>query len=106
MRAGPAFVTLLPLLAILAGCGPVPVAQAEAACLHDAELAQRPRGEVAVGIGTDSDGNLRSIGRLEVNISSDYIAGRDPSDVFNRCVLRRSGEMPTRALYDQPGWRG
>lgn len=106
MRARLALATALPLLAILAGCGTVPVADAEQTCLRDAELALRPRGEARIGLGTDSSGNLRSVGRLEVDISSDYIAGRDPSDVYNRCVLRRSGQMPTRALYDQPGWRG
>lgn len=106
MRARPAFVTVLPLLAILAGCGTVPVADAEASCLRDAELALRPRGEARIGLGTDSNGNLRPVGRLDVEISSGYLAGRDPSDVYNRCVLRRSGQMPTRALYDQPGWRG
>lgn len=106
MRSRSAIVTVLPLMAALTGCGPVPLAQAEASCLRAAELAERPRGTATLGMGTDSHGNLRSMGRLEVDISSDYISGRDPSDVYNRCVLRRSGQMPTRALYEQPGWRG
>ena len=44
------FALILPLG--LAACGPVPVEQAERSCLRDAELAQRPRGEVAIGVGT------------------------------------------------------
>jgi len=57
------------------------------------------------GVGSGS-GGTRGYGSLELEISSDYIRGRDPSDVFNRCVLRRSGQMPVRVLADQPGWRG
>ena len=39
-------------------------------------------------------------------MTSDYIMGRDPSEVFTRCVVNRSGQMPTRPLTAQPGWRG
>lgn len=96
---------LLPLVVVAAACGPVPVDQAERTCLRDAELAERPRGSVAMGVGSGS-GGTRSYGSVELEISSDYLRGRDPSDVFNRCVLRRSGQMPTRVLADQPRWRG
>lgn len=96
---------VLPLIVVVAACGPVPVDQAERTCLRDAELAERPRGSVAMGVGSGS-GGTRSYGSVELEISSDYLRGRDPSDVFNRCVLRRSGQMPTRVLADQPRWRG
>ncbi|CAM3176158.1 hypothetical protein PANO111632_06595 [Paracoccus nototheniae] len=96
---------LLPLIAVVAACGPVPVDQAERVCLRDAQLAERPRGSIAMGVGSGS-GGTRSYGGLELEISSDYIRGRDPSDVFNRCVMRRAGRMPDRVLADQPGWRG
>jgi len=43
---------------------------------------------------------------ISLSVSSDYVMGRDPADAFNRCVMRQSGQMPTRPLYDQPGWRG
>jgi hypothetical protein len=91
-----ALVCLVPLLA----CGPVPVAQAERTCLERARLAQQPRGTITVG-GT-SEGKLA--GGLELTVSSDYLTGRDPSEVFNSCVKAQSGEFPTRPLYDQPGW--
>lgn len=106
MRAQATTLGLLPLIVAVPACGPIPVDQAETVCLRDAELAVRPRGDVQVGIGSGSDGGLRSVGRISVDISSDYIAGRDPSAVFDRCVLRRSGQSPTRPLDDQPGWRG
>lgn len=95
---------LAPVLLLLA-CGPVPVEQAERSCLRTAELASRPRGEAAIGVGGGSGGS-HTYGKLELEISSDYLMRRDPSDVFNRCVLQKSGQMPQRVLADQPGWRG
>lgn len=91
---------------MVTACGPIPVDQAERVCLRDAELAQRPRGEVALGVGTGGGGRTSFRGSVDLQISSDYIMQRDPSDVFNRCVVNRSGQMPTRVLADQPGWRG
>ncbi|MDO5705435.1 MAG: hypothetical protein Q4G49_10245 [Paracoccus sp. (in: a-proteobacteria)] len=93
------------MLAALSACAPVPVAQAERSCLRDAELAQRPRSEVSVGVGA-SRGDIRPYASVRMDVSTDFIRGRDPADAFNRCVMNRSGQFPTRPLYDQPGWRG
>lgn len=79
-------------LVLLGGCGPVPVEQAERFCLESARLAEQPRGEIGVGVG--SDGNLA--GTLDLTVSSNWVLGRDPNEIFNRCVLQRSGQMPTR----------
>lgn len=86
----------------LAACGPVPVDQAEKSCLEQAKLAKHPRGTVSLGVGSGG----RVVGDADITISSDYLTGRDPSDVFNSCVKRASGQFPTRPLYDQLGWRG
>lgn len=83
----------------------MPVDQAERVCLRDAELTTQPRGEIAVGVGKGNSGTFTA-SRFEVEVTSDYIMGRDPAEVFSRCVLRKSGQMPVRALTDQPGWRG
>ena len=93
MRAA---LVLVPLF--LAACGPIPLAQAEAECLQDARLAEHPRGYVFVGVG--SDGKPRLGG--EVGISTDFVAGRDPSGVYNACVKRKSGAYPSRPYYDIP----
>lgn len=96
---------MVPLLAVLSACGPIPVDQAERVCLRDAELARAPRTNVALGVGTGS-GGTQSFGRIDMQISGDYIASRDPAQVFDRCVMRRSGQMPQRVLGEQPGWQG
>jgi hypothetical protein len=79
----------------------VPVAQAERSCMEDARLAQAPRGEISIGVGS---GGPHVGGKIDV--SSDFILGRDPSEVFNRCVLRRSGQLPVTPYTQQPGYRG
>ena len=101
-----ALASSLLMAAMLAGCGPVPVDQAERSCLRDARLAERPRTEVGVGIASDGDGGTRSFGSLSFEVSGDYLMGRDPADVFANCVIRRSGQPPSVPLHDQPAWRG
>lgn len=89
-------------LALVPACGPVSVAEAERQCFERARLAQQPRGEVAVGVGTGG----HSGGRLEVTIGSDYLLGRDPAAVYETCVMAKSGEPPSRPLYARPDWKG
>jgi hypothetical protein len=88
MRAS---VVMLGAVLGLTACGPIPLAQAERECLEQARLAERPRGEVGIFAGTG--GVATQIG---VTVSTDYLAGRDPEEVYQSCVLRRSGEMPRR----------
>lgn len=92
---------LLALPMLLLACGPIPLAQAERQCFERARLAQQPRGEIGVGVA--SDGRARSSLKLEV--TSDYIMGRDPSAVYDSCVLQKSGQAPSRPLYSFPEWR-
>lgn len=87
---------------LLVACGPIPVHQAERQCMERARLAQQPRGEVAVGVG--SDGKARS--RFKLEVTSDYVLGRDPSAVYDLCVQQKSGQAPTRPLYSFPEWKG
>ncbi|MEZ5797941.1 MAG: hypothetical protein R3D63_10955 [Paracoccaceae bacterium] len=92
----------IPLLLALAACGPIPVQQAERECLDRARLAQQPRGMIK--LGTTSQGKMS--GGLSVGVSSDYILGKDPSAVYETCVMAKSGQAPTRPLYDRPDWKG
>ena len=77
---------------LLSACGPIPVQLAEQQCIEPAQLAQRPRG--SIGIVADSNGNVGTT--LSIGISSDYLAGRDPVDVYTQCVIRRTGSGPIR----------
>jgi hypothetical protein len=97
MRALIALCLTLPLLS----CGPVSLAQAERDCLHTARLAEQPRGSVGVGIG--SDGRAKVVG--DITISSDFLQGRDPAQVYDSCVMRKSGQMPSRPFTDIPASR-
>lgn len=104
MRRGLAFGPIL-ALAGLAACGPIPVDQAERQCLDQARGATGPHGEVSVGVASDGR-RTRPVAGVELSISSDWLAGNDPSAVFDRCVMNRAGRMPTRPLTQQPGWTG
>lgn len=104
VRAHPALAALLLLATGLAACGPVPVDQAERSCLRDAREASAPRSQAVLGVGTDGD-DVGVLAGFSVSVSSDYITGRDPAVVFHDCVVRRSGQVPTRPLHQQPGYR-
>lgn len=88
-------------LALMA-CGPVTREQAERDCFARARLAQQPRGEI--GAGVDSRG--RSSAHLKLQVSSDYLQGRDPSAVYDTCVYQKSGQLPSQPLYTRPDWKG
>ena len=92
-----------PLLILLAlfGCSPVSQATAERQCLARAHSATGPHGSVAVGAGT---GGVRS--RVEIDISTDYLLGRDPAAIYDQCVLEKTGQPPSQPLYARSDWKG
>ncbi len=84
-------------LGSLAACGPVSLAQAERECYDRAWRAERPRGAVAVGAS-----NHGGFAGIQLDVSSDYLAGRDPSQVYDSCVYNRTGgQMPSRPYQDR-----
>ena len=91
----------LALLILLAACGPVSLQQAERACFDCARLAQQPRGSVGVGVNS----NGKTSGLLELEVLSDFLQGRDPSAVYDQCVMQRSGMPPSQPLYSRPDWK-
>lgn len=97
MRRG---LLVLPLVA--AACGPMTVEQAERQCFERARLAAAPRGEVGFGVGSGG----RSAASIKLEVSSDYLTGRDPSAVYESCVYQKSGQPPSRPLYSFPDWKG
>jgi hypothetical protein len=93
---------LVPIFLALAACAPIPLPQAERQCVQQARLAQQPRGEVAFGVGT---GGRRSA-EVEVEVTSDFLTGRDPSVVYETCVRQKAGQAPSRPLFAHPDWTG
>lgn len=85
---------------VLAACGPVSREAAERQCLAQAQDAASPRGTVAVGAT-----NSGPAARFELDLSTDFINGRDPSAVYDQCVYRKSGQPPSRPLYSRPDWK-
>lgn len=98
-RSGLALLCLAPLL--LVACGPMTMAEAERQCFERARLAKQPRGEVSVGADTRG----RTHAGIEVNLSSDFLLGKDPVAVYDSCVMQKTGEPPSRPLYMRPDWR-
>lgn len=95
-------IRLLSLLLLAAACGPMTVQEAERQCFERARLAQQPRGEVSFGVNS----NGKAAAGLEVEVSGDYLMGRDPAAVYETCVMSKSGEPPSRPLYARPDWKG
>jgi len=91
---------LLPM--VLVACGPMTLAEAERQCFERARLAKQPRGEITVGASSDG----RTAAGLELNVSSDFLLGKDPSAVYESCVMNKAGEPPSRPLYMRPDWKG
>ena len=99
--SGPTAAVLALLPIMLAACGPMSMAEAERQCFERARLAQKPRGEVGFGVGSGG----RKMAGVEVEITSDYLLGKDPSAVYDSCVMSKTGQPPSRPLYMRPDWR-
>ena len=85
----------LAAVALIAGCSsePVSVRQAMEMCMEPARKAAGPTGTFGLGFG--SEGGVSS--SLSIELTGDYLIGRDPDEVFEECVVRQSGAVP-----DQP----
>lgn len=84
----------LPLLLGLAACAPAPISPERVAdiCEERARAAQGPTGSVTVGTNSETGG----FGSVELGVTTDFLAGRDPVAVYNACVFDRTGAAPIR----------
>jgi len=73
---------------------PMSVERAMAQCTEQARAATKP--QVTVGVGTGRGG--RVAGGIGVEISADYLNRRDPNEIYETCVVAKSGEKPTKPL--------
>ena len=96
------FAALGLILLGLAACAPVPRAEAERQCYDEARLAAGPRGEIRIGAAGGRGQSTRGVLGAGLEVSTDYLAGRDPEQVWQRCVMSRSGELPSRPFHTVP----
>jgi hypothetical protein len=86
---------LLPAVMLtVAACAPVPVDPEEVAqrCEERARAAQGPTGSVTVGVNSRSG---PSVGAA-IGVTGDFLAGRDPMQVYVSCVMQQTGQPPIR----------
>ena len=77
---------------------PVSVEEAMAECTYRARSAIKPDVRVGVGVGTGGYYGNRVHGGIGIELSGDYLKGRSPNEVYETCVVDRSGEKPTQPL--------
>lgn len=96
MRTGGATLAICLAASLLAGCAsePIPLGEAEFLCAECARQATRPTGEATIGIGNKSGVS----GGISIGVTSDFLTGRDPQDVYASCVMDKSGQPPSRPL--------
>ena len=87
---------VLPVLMLggIASCGPVNPELAAQRCEERARAAQSPTGEIAFGVNSNSG----AFTNAKIGVSSDFLQGRDPAQVYDACVLQLTGELPIRPL--------
>jgi outer membrane lipoprotein-sorting protein len=79
-------------LLLLAACGTITHERAAQQCEKRAQAAMGPQGNVTVGVNSQSGGFTSG----NITFSSDYLAGRDPYEVYRTCVIDMTGQEPYR----------
>ncbi|WOI56912.1 hypothetical protein [Palleronia sp. LCG004] len=77
------------LIAGLSACGPQSPDAAARVCEERARGAEGPTGSVGIGIGSRG-----TVGDIDIGVTSDYLSGRNPDEVYQRCMNRRLGPSP------------
>lgn len=77
-----------------AACGPVSPELAARQCEERARAAAGPTG--FVGIGVNDRGETRS--KASITITSDFVRGFDPHELYGSCVRQKTGQDPIRPL--------
>lgn len=78
---------------ILGACGPMSADRAADLCEDRARAATGVTGEIGIGVG--SNGASSSV---ELGVTSDFLQGRDPYEVYESCVRQKTGQGPIRPL--------
>lgn len=78
----------------LAACSKTPPTREEAAnrCEERARAAQGPQ----VGVTVGANSRTGAFGGASIGVTSDFLRGRDPLEVYESCVIELTGELPIR----------
>ncbi len=83
----------LSLLILLGACSSqMTPDQAADYCEERARGAQGPSGEISIGANSETGPFVGG----SIEVTSDYLNGRDPMAVYETCVIQRTGELPIR----------
>lgn len=91
-----ALATVTGLTACSADPEPISVERAMALCTERARSAVKP--DVYVGVGIGIGRRVHTGVGLGVELSSDYLKGTSPEEVYETCVVAKSGEKPPEPL--------
>ena len=81
-------------LVALAACGPMSPERAADYCEDRARAATGPTGHVGIGITNKG----KTTTSASIGVTSDYLLGKDPYQVYDQCVRQKSGQGPIRPL--------
>lgn len=74
----------------------IPVEQAMAQCRDGVHHTVKPN--ISIGVGVGGGGKVR--GGLGVGLSTDQVRRPNSQEEYENCVIAKSGEKPTRPLYE------
>ncbi len=83
---------LLPFLAAACAVPAISPERAAQICEERARDAMGPSGKVTVGVNSNTGPFIGG----QIRLTSDYIEGRDPQEVYETCVMDYTGQPPYR----------
>ena len=72
--------------------------RAAAICEERARAAQGPTGRITFG----ANSRTGSSASTQIGVTSDFLAGRDPVEIYESCVISRTGQPPVRPPVLRP----
>ncbi len=86
-------IRIVVVLLALSACGTtMDAVQAADHCEQRARDAEGPTGRVTFGVNNNSG----AFTEAEIGITSDFLRGTDPDVLYDRCVIKITGEGPIR----------
>ena len=83
----------------MAACGPMSPERAADVCEERANAAVAPTGRF--GVGVTNKGKVAT--DIEIGVTTDYLRGADPYQVYDECVRQKTGQGPIRPLVLREG---